>query len=144
MSLKSRALSVLAISLITLSGCATTEGYRQHMNLWYGQHSDELLIDWGAPDEKTTLSDGRSLWIYSQVSTYHGGGYYDHQDVQRRVSYIDKHGDRRTRVVTDSYPVWVPPYTTHSTCNTHFVLNQSLIIREVSFHGSGCVAKELN
>ena len=138
-----RSALLIGACAMAIAGCETTEGYRQHMNLWYGQHSDRLIIEWGEPDRYSDLSDGRQVWIYHNVEIHEGGGYYDHQQYEREHVYYDDEGKVQHRTVTETVPVWVPPYTTRTECNTHFVVSEQNIIREVTFKGDGCVAREL-
>ena len=137
----------LALSLTAsavLAACETQEGYRQQVSAWQGQHVDDLLIEWGPPDTKTTLSDGREVWVYKIIEERHGGGYTTNEFVDRSYSYIDADGNRQTRRVTDSHPVWVPPYTTRYNCNTHFVVTPENTVNDISFKGEGCVAPEMD
>ena len=133
----------LIVASLFLGACETTEGYRQHMTAWQGSHTDDLVIEWGPPDEISTLSDGREVWIYERVEFFEGGGYYDHEYHTREQTWRDKEGELHTRSVTESYPVYVPPYTRRSQCNTHFVVSKDDIVRAVTFYGEGCVAREL-
>ena len=139
-----RYLSACLATVFLLAACETSEGYRQRMAMMYGLHADDLLIDWGLPDEKTELSDGRKLWIYNRIEESQGGGYYDREYYDRVVRYEDEDGKVRSRTVTESHPVWIPPYTVRTKCNTHFVFSKEMRIEDVSFHGNACIAREMN
>jgi hypothetical protein len=132
----------LAISL-ALSACVSEEGYRQEMSTWQGRMGDDLLIGWGPPDRKSTLSDGRELWAYTKTTVDQQAGYY--RDEKRNVTrtFVDKDGKTKSETITETYPVWQPPQTYRSTCETRFVL-ASQRIQEVTFNGNGCVAPERN
>jgi hypothetical protein len=139
-------LQVLAIAVggaLALSACVTEEGYRQEMGAWQGRMGDDLLIAWGPPDRKSTLSDGRELWSYAKTTVNEQAGYY--RDEKRNVTrtFTDKDGKTKTETITETYPIWQPPQTYRSTCETRFVLAAQRI-QEVTFAGNGCVAPERN
>ena len=145
MSFFSKWLIALSVSsaAIALASCETAEGYRQQVAVWHGQDADDLMIQWGPPDEMAELSDGRLLWVYKKIEERHGGGYYDQEFVNRSYRYRNKDGKVQTRHVTDSYPVWIPPYTTRHNCNTHFVVSPENTVLDITFNGQGCVAPEM-
>ncbi|HEY7797828.1 MAG TPA: hypothetical protein VIA80_03620, partial [Hyphomonadaceae bacterium] len=64
------------LAALTLSACVTEEGYRQQMATWQGRMGDDLVIEWGAPQEKSTLTDGRQVWTYNRSSVEQQAGYY--------------------------------------------------------------------
>ena len=139
-------LRVLAIAVggaLMASACVTEEGYRQEVSTWQGRMGDDLLIGWGPPDRKSALSDGRELWAYTKTTVNEQAGYY--RDEKRNVTrtFTDKDGKTKTETITETYPVWQPPQSYRSTCETRFVL-ASQRIQEVTFNGNGCVAPERN
>jgi hypothetical protein len=127
---------------LALSACVTEEGYRQQMATWQGRMGDDLVIEWGAPREKSTLTDGREVWTYNRSSIEQQAGYY--RDEQREVkrTITDKDGKQRVETITETYPVWQPPQTYASACTTRFVLSPAQRIEEVRFEGNGCLAEE--
>ena len=143
MTFRKLAMAASAALAATLSACVTEEGYRQEMSTWQGRMGDDLLIAWGPPDRRSTLSDGRELWSYARTTVNEQAGYY--RDEQRQVTrtFTDKDGKTRTETITETYPVWQPPQTYRSTCETRFVLAAQRI-QEVTFNGNGCVAPERN
>lgn len=130
-------------SMLAIAACVTEEGYRQEMGTWQGRMADDLLIAWGPPDSKSALSDGRELWSYAKTTVNQQAGYY--RDEKREVTrtFTDKDGKAKTETITETYPVWQPPQTYRSTCETRFVLAAQRI-QEVTFNGNGCVAPEHN
>jgi hypothetical protein len=142
MALRSFAVTGLVPAALVLSACVTEEGYRQQMATWQGRMGDDLVIEWGAPQEKSTLSDGRQVWTYNRSSVEQQAGYY--RDEQRQVKRIvtDKDGKQRTETITETYPVWQPPLTYTSACTTRFVLSPAQRIEDVRFEGNACLAEE--
>lgn len=130
-------------AVLLLSGCATVEGYRQHMDLLVGQSSDQLQIQWGPPSRTSTLSDGRRLWAYNRMTENHSGGYWTSQTRTRMETYKDSDGKVRSRTVSYSEPYYEPPVTTHSYCETRFIIGPDDKVQSYSFEGDGCVAEEL-
>lgn len=143
MTFRKLAIAASAALAAALSACVTEEGYRQEMTTWQGRMGDDLLIAWGPPDRRSTLSDGRELWSYARTTVNEQAGYY--RDEQRQVTrtFTDKDGKTKTETITETYPVWQPPQTYRSTCETRFVLAAQRI-QEATFSGNGCVAPERN
>ena len=102
------------------------------------------MIAWGAPDERSTLSDGREMWSYYKTSVTESAGYY--RDETRNVTrtFTDKDGKSKTETITETFPVWQPPTTYRSNCSTRFILSSAKRIEQVSFDGNACVAAERN
>ena len=68
MTFRTLAFATLAASVMALSACATEEGYRQHMSLELGRSTDDVLVRWGAPQNRTTMSNGREMWSYTKTT----------------------------------------------------------------------------
>jgi hypothetical protein len=141
--MKLRILAIAAAAAMALGACETAEGYRQEMSSWQGRMGDDLIIAWGPPANKETLSDGREVWSYDKTTVEQQAGYYrdEKRDVKRTVT--DKDGKQKTETITETFPVWQPPQTYRQTCTTRFVL-AARRVQEVSFNGNGCVAPERN
>ncbi|MEM6626024.1 MAG: hypothetical protein AAGB25_00050 [Pseudomonadota bacterium] len=138
-----RQLLLSSLLLVGLTACATTEGYRQNMSLWQGRSLDDVMINWGEPDSRSFLSDGRELVIFDKIEIYEHGGYtsYEYRDVSHE--YVDDEGKKRWKTVSESYPIWIPPYTTTSRCATRFVVTEDGYVEQITFEGDGCVAEEI-
>lgn len=135
------AITLLA-SALSLSACVSAEGYRQHMDLLVGAPSDAVLVDWGPPQSRTPMSDGRELWSYSKTTVDDRAGYWRNDTREVKRTYKDKDGVERTETITETFPVWEPPQTFRARCNTRFVIASGRV-QDVSFDGEGCVAEEL-
>jgi hypothetical protein len=131
-----------AAAALAVAGCATEEGYRQQMSSWYGRMGDDLLIEWGNPQDRSTLSDGRMVWVYNRSSVEEQAGYYRDETRQVKRTITDKDGKQREETITETFPVWQPPRSYTSTCTTRFILSREQRVQEVTFNGNACVAPE--
>lgn len=132
-----------AAAVLTFSACATEEGYRQRMSLLNGTPSDAILLDWGPPQSRTSMSDGRELWSYTKTTVDERAGYWRDQTREVKRTYKDKDGVERSETITETFPVWEPPQTYRSTCVTRFIMGGGRVV-DVAFDGSGCVAEEVH
>jgi hypothetical protein len=140
--MKLRISALAAAAALAVAGCATEEGYRQQMGSWYGRMGDDLLIEWGNPQDRSSLSDGRMVWTYNRSSVEEQAGYYRDETRQVKRIVTDKDGKQREETITETFPVWQPPRTYTSTCTTRFILSPEQRIQDVTFNGNGCVAPE--
>ena len=129
---------------LAVAGCATVEGYQQHMDLIVGHTTDQLKLDWGVPDNIAPLNNGSEMWVYHRTTVSHFGNSYDQvPNGSYTQSYTDKHGNKKTRTVTTYQSVYVPPSTTETHCETRFVIGPDQTVKQVTFEGDGCVAEEI-
>ena len=112
------------------------------MSSWQGRPGDDLLIQWGPPDGKATLSDGREMWAYDRQVVSESAGYYRDETRQVKRTLTDKDGKQKTETIEETFPVWQPPRVYRSTCSTRFVMGGGRV-EDVTFDGDGCVAEEL-
>ena len=131
-----------AAAMALVSGCATEEGYRQHMSLLQGASADAVLVDWGPPQSRTPMSNGRELWSYTKTTVEERAGYWRDQTRQVMRKITDRDGKEKTETITENFPVWEPAQTLRSVCTTRFVMASGQV-EDVSFNGDGCVAEEL-
>jgi hypothetical protein len=131
----------LGAALLALAACETAEGYRQQMSYWQGRMGDDLMIRWGPPENRGTLSDGREVWTYNKTTVERQEAYYRDESRQVTRKIVDKDGKERTETITETFPVLQPAQTYTRHCTTRFVLAAQRI-QEVSFEGEGCVAPE--
>lgn len=143
MSMRSWMMALVLVSAAggMLAGCETAEGYRQQMSTWQGRSGDDIVIQWGQPQKREVLSDGREVWIYSKVSEQHIDSYYKDEQRQVKRTFTDKDGKQKTETITETYPVLQPARTVRSSCETRFVLAKR-IVEQVTFAGDACVAAE--
>jgi hypothetical protein len=129
-------------ALLGLGACATEEGYRQHMGLLQGASADAVLVDWGPPQSRTPMSNGRELWSYTKTTVEERAGYWRDETRQVTRKITDRDGKEKTETITENFPVWEPAQTFRSVCTTRFVLASGQV-EDISFNGDGCVAEEL-
>lgn len=137
-----RIFALVAIAASLLAACETAEGYRQQMVGWQGRSSDDLLLQWGPPTSKSTMSNGKELWQYRKETTSETAGYYQDQTRQVTRTVTDKDGKQHRETISETYPVWQPPTTMYATCSTRFVVNKAHLVEQVTFDGAACVAPE--
>lgn len=133
----------LAAALAVLAGCATAEGYRQHMEAFIGAPGDALLVELGPPVARDSLSGGGEIWTYFREEVRHDPGGYRTIPRRREVTWIDKDGAERTRLERYEDTVYEPPRTWVEECETRFVLSPAKQVTDFRFIGDGCVAEEL-
>jgi len=129
--------------ILMLVGCATTEGYRQHMEQYVGRTSDELLLEFGAPDRVDPLNNGDALWSYDREEQRVIPGGYRTLPQERLVTYTDAYGERVTRKERYDTTVYEPGQSWWAACDTRFVIGQDGMVRDFRFEGEACVATEL-
>ena len=140
--MKLRTSLIAMAAFLRASACATEEGYRQHMGLLQGASADAVLVDWGPPQSRTQMSNGREQCSYTQTTVDERAGHW--RDEQRQVTrkITDRDGKEKTETITENFPVWEPAQTFRSVCTTRFVM-ASAQVEDISFNGDGCVAEEL-
>ncbi len=143
MTFRALAFLTLAVSGMALSACATEEGYRQHMSLELGRSTDDVLVRWGPPQNRTEMSNGRQLWSYTKTTVDEREGYYRDEVREVKRTFTDKDGKQKTETISETFPVWQPPQVYRSTCTTRFVMGGGRV-EDVTFDGDGCVAEELS
>lgn len=135
-------MAILVAGALAASACVTQEGYRQHMSLLQGASSDALLVDWGPPQSRTPMSDGRELWSYTRTTIDERAGYWRDETREVKRTVTDKDGKERVETISETFPVWEPPQVFRSDCTTRFVMAEGRV-ETVAFNGGGCVAEEL-
>lgn len=143
MTFRTLAFATLGVSAMALGACATEEGYRQHMSLEMGRSTDDVLVRWGAPQNRTTMSNGREMWSYTKTTVDEQAGYYRDESREVKRTFTDKDGKTKTETITETFPVWEPLRVYRSTCSTRFVMGGGRV-EDVTFEGDGCVAEELS
>ncbi len=136
------AFAVLGACVMAISACATEEGYRQHMSMEMGRASDDIMMRWGPPQNRSSMSNGREMWSYTKTTVDEQDGYYRDETRQVKRTFTDKDGKQKTETIEETFPVWQPPRVYRSTCSTRFVMGGGRV-EDVTFEGDGCVAEEL-
>ena len=101
------AFAAIGVSAMALSACATEEGYRQHMSMEMGRASDDIMMRWGPPQNRSSMSNGREMWSYTKTTVDEQDGYYRDETRQVKRTFTDKDGKQKTETITvlaqDSY-----------------------------------------
>ena|SRR5581483_11195590 len=62
-------ITTIAILITTLTGCATTEGYRKKVDSWKGASDSALVEAWGAPSSTYEAQNGCKFIGYKKSSS---------------------------------------------------------------------------
>lgn len=135
--------ALIAASAIALAGCATAEGYRQQVAQFIGAPSDAIMLEWGPPVRRDTLTDGSEIWVYVNEERRYDPGGYRTIPQERRTTYRDREGNVRERIERYDETVYEPPEEWWVECETRFVIAPDNRVRDFRFVGNGCVAEEL-
>ncbi len=136
------AFAAIGVSAMALTACATEEGYRQHMSMEIGRSTDDVMMRWGAPQNRSNMSNGREMWSYTKTTVDEQAGYYRDETRQVKRTFTDKDGKQKTETIEETFPVWQPPRVNRSTCSTRFVMGGGRV-EDVTFDGDGCLAEEI-
>ena len=136
------AFAVLGACVRATSACATEGGWRQHVGREMGRASDDIMMRWGPPQNRSSMSNGREMWSYTKTTVDEQDGYYRDETRQVKRTFTDKDGKQKTETIEETFPVWQPPRVYRSTCSTRFVMGGGRV-EDVTFEGDGCVAEEL-
>ena len=63
-------MTMLATSLLLLSGCATHENFVKTYNAWVGQNIHTFTSRYGYPDSTYTLANGNEVYVYQKTRIY--------------------------------------------------------------------------
>lgn len=136
-------LAAFAACAALLAGCATAEGYRQHMAGFVGASGDALLIELGPPVARDDLASGGEIWTYFREETRHDPGGYRTIPRERRITWVDDEGNERTRIEQYDDTVYEAPRTWVVDCETRFILDEAGRVIDFRFIGDACVAEEI-
>lgn len=68
MAILNKKILFLSLALtLSLVGCATTEGYEQLLDTWYGSSEDNLIASWGVP-RAVYETDGKKYMVFFEMS----------------------------------------------------------------------------
>lgn len=128
-----RVFSVLALSMLALSACASAHpvNVQQELNTWIGHDADGLVRAWGPPDRTYDFKDGSRVMEYerNRVDTY--GGW------NRPHGGMTVGSD--SSAIGVGFPLWDDePTISIRRCTMKFETNGKRIIRTASFTGPNC------
>lgn len=109
--------------VIFISGCATSDGYREELNQFIGAPEAKLVAAWGAPDSQYTTASGERILSYQK----------NRQFTKSSSQYVHDY-----KTGTGSYQPGGQKLHDMK-CKTNFILVKS-VVREVTFSGNDCTA----
>lgn len=143
-----RVLGVAVASALLLASCKTTS---EVMESWVGVEANKLVTQWGPPNQKYQMNDGRTMYIYRDTSIDRRMTGYETETRCPEPTYetqgtITGYGDSynyesttRSRqgpcFVTDSGPTYEH---VEVKCERRFVVNREGRIDSWSYDGAGC------
>lgn len=129
--------ALLIFTAVGLAGCATTEGGQGQVK-WVGKNTAQVIEQWGQPQDKSTLSDGSSLWVFKKDNTATMGGKPPVRMVrkQRTETYVDR-GATFSRQVDYDEPEFDRGAVLNADCEAHFTIKDD-VVTSSTFKGNGC------
>ena len=111
------------ILLVTLSGCTSVDDV---MKSYLGAHKNDLLANWGAPQNIMSDGSGGEVWIYAQNRQYTSPGY----------AQTNTYGSVNSFGYTgNSYTTYTAPQTSSWTATRTFFINSNGIIYRYAWRG---------
>jgi hypothetical protein len=136
----------LATAAVMAGACATeTEaGYQKILNSWVGVDVDQLLVEWGPPDDAVKLGKGAVLeYRYHETVTTGGRTTYKPVTTYQQGTVYGPDGTALYNGSTTSYvPTTTPIRTYNYTCVTRFVIGEDRRIAAWDYEGNSCTAME--
>lgn len=123
---------LLLLAIVTLMGACAS--HSDTLKTWEGRHTDELVLSWGPPHSKATLSDGRVVWQYTNSGSHYVPGVTTQAPTTTTV--YGPRGGAYTAYGTRS--VTSPGYNISHHCETKFVVGSASVIMGWSYRGNGC------
>jgi hypothetical protein len=119
--------SIVALAIV-LSGCATTDGYKQVVNSWVGSPEINLIRSWGPPQQSYQSGDSKFLVYHSARNVYLPGTPPTYSTtVIGNTAYTNSYGG-------------TPAQNLNYRCQTTFEVRNG-VIASWSFKGNDCMAK---
>ena len=107
-------ITALVIATIILSGCATSANFKKMINSWNGKSAQELVDQFGYPNNIITAPDGHKVY------------QYNHTD----IGYFHTAGCNNGTCLPSLYV---------KDCTVWFKLSKQNIITKLKYRGVGCV-----
>ncbi len=129
---------IVMVSVLALSACRTTEGYRQRLSNYMGASETQLIDAWGVPNDTYDLEGGVKVLQYNQMvqsytttpsygTSFYSGRRYGHGSGLYHSAYV---------------PLSPPPTVVTSSCQTLFKLDRKKRVFDFGFRGNACLAEE--
>jgi hypothetical protein len=112
----------IAAALCLTGACATTANYERRLQGWIDRPAEELVTQWGYPDDQITLPNNNVVYVYrNQISYAVPGEPYPWYRYPGRP-----------------YPIYEAPYVLESSCTTFFEVDSAGKIIKWQWKGNGC------
>ena len=133
------ALGFVALAVLGLGGCATTEGgLSQQSAQWVGKDTAALTAQWGPAEEKKSLGDGSELWVYHKTKQGTVGDAAPTTTTRKeRTETYQQNGVTLSRQVAYDETSYDPATLVASSCEVRFVIKDG-VVKSAEFKGSGC------
>lgn len=124
--------SLIIISSMILTGCATNENFVKQHNEWIGKNINDYIIRSGYPDNSYDIPNGNKVYVYTKTRSYlfprHTIGY----------GYFGIRG----RYLGGFYPGMGGYDEIIETCTVYIETNKKGTIVKWGAKGNSCVADE--
>ena len=114
---------LVASGAVLVVGCASTANYESILHAWVDRSADELVREWGYPDDQLTAPNGNLVYVYRKREIYSAPGLY------RGLWY----GGR-------SYSIYDPTEIAQFECTTFLEVDKLNRIVRWEWRGNSCVA----
>lgn len=118
-----------------LVSCASPKTYHHAMDSWDGVPVQFLAQQWGRPTEISTLANGNTYYLYTEVTR---------RSIEGCKKGIARPGQEGNNKVFLNQPLHAGecPYTIMYWCKTGFEINAQGVIVNVVSYGDNCVVSE--
>jgi hypothetical protein len=134
--------------VMTLSGCATTEGYQAVLQTWVGDSTDHLVSVWGIPQQEYRQDGGGKVLQYERsgqivlpgTTTYQAQTTYNNGS----LSAVTANGNTVNGSYDGTSTTYVPhtsaPTVIATQCVTRFTADAAGRITNWAWQGNSCRA----
>jgi hypothetical protein len=141
-------LSIVCAGIMSIGGCATTDGYEAILNSWVGDTSDHLVSVWGVPSREYDLGNGGKTLEYARSSqfvipgrtVYRSQTTYDSGSVSASSSTGTTASGTYTGTSTTYVPQTTAPTVVDQSCVTRFSTDSMGRIVNWAWEGNACRA----
>jgi outer membrane lipoprotein-sorting protein len=114
-----------------ISGCQTTEQFKENMMSWKGKSIDAMIDNWGYPNGELTSPDGNRVYVYSKSGSL---------VIPQKTTY-----NTNAYAVGNSLHATTNAYTTGGynvdlTCTVFVEFDSGKIIKNITWRGNNCVS----
>lgn len=111
--------------VLCCAGCATSAKYEGVLQSWIDRSAEDLVKEWGYPDDQLTAPNGNMVYVYRRASVASTPGFYR--------GHYHYYGGRR-------YPLYDPGFISEFQCTTFLEVDKRGRIVRWEWRGNDCVA----